>query len=69
MEGDSCAREERCTDSHSYKNRRHVVRAFTDDKCEIPGMLSCVHVKKGGNALKELLTLSGTQRYLGCSSC
>ena len=37
-----CAREERCTDSHSYENKWHVFHAFTDVKCEIPDQLLCV---------------------------
>ena len=45
-------REERHTDSHSYGNRCHVFRAFTDDECEVPDMLLCVK-KKGGSMPKR----------------
>ena len=50
-------------DSHSYGNRHHVFRAFTDGECEIPDTLLCV--KRRFNAQEETLTLSGTQRHLG----
>ena len=61
-----CTREECHTDSHSYGNRRHVFRVFTDDECEIPGTLLCIYtsVKRRLNAQEETLALSGTQRYL-----
>ena len=55
--------EERCTDSHSYGNRHHVFRAFTDGECEIlDTLLSC---KRQFNAQEETLALSGTQSHLG----
>ena len=63
-------REERRTDSHSYGNRRHVFRAFTDGECEIPDTLLCV--KRPFNAIlgqEETLALSGTQRHLGGALC
>ena len=59
-------REEHHIDSHSYRNRRHVCRAFTDGECEITDMLC---VKKGGSMPKETLALSGTQRHLGGTLC
>ena len=62
-----CAREECHTDSHSYGNRRHVFREFTDDECEIPDMLLCV--KRQFNAQEETLALSGTQRHQGGLLC
>ena len=37
-----CAQEEHRTDSHSYENRCHVLRAFTDGECEILDTLLCV---------------------------
>ena len=56
------SQEERHTDSHSYGNRRHVFRAFTDDEFEIPDTLC---VKRRFNAQEVTLVLSGTQRLLG----
>ena len=55
--------EERRTDFHSYGNRRHIIRAFADDECEIPDTLLCV--KRWFNAQEETLTLSGTQGTWG----
>ena len=37
-------REECHTDSHSYRNRRHVFRVYTDGECEILDTLLCLHL-------------------------
>ena len=60
-------REEHRIDSHSYGNRRHVCRAFTDGECEILDTLLCV--KKAVQWQEETLALSGMQRHLRGPLC